>query len=145
MNNLLFLLILIVLVYITHLVILFFHELAHKRKLEKYGIKSILYLNPLKLIKSLAYSRAYCFFDKGKFDKLSSVKKKEIISAGIVNDLVFIGIFLILSILSWFYFKGSFLWYYLNLTSLILVIIFLIGFLAKGSDFGKLKILKDSK
>jgi hypothetical protein len=141
MNNfILFWISLFVSVFFSQIVITLFHELAHKRELNKKGISCEIKWNVKGIVKSLGIcSLAGCFFDKNKFENLSAKSKRRIIYAGIKVDLLFTMLFLILAVLSWFYLKGSFVWYYLNLTTFTLILRVFLDFFGKGSDGGRLR------
>lgn len=131
---------LFIIILFSHIIITFFHELAHKRELNKYKIVSEVKWNVSGIIKSFGVvSMAGCFFDKKKFNKLKEKQKRRIILAGPYSDLIFIGLFLILTIFSWLYFKNIFLYYYLNLMLLTLIIKIPLNLFGKNSDFKKLK------
>jgi hypothetical protein len=132
---------LIILVFITHIVVIFFHELAHKRELNKNNIKCEIKwnLSGIKLINNFAL--AMCCFNGKKFDKLGKDKKKKILLSGIKAEVIFLLLFLVLSIFSWIYLKNSFAFYYFNVTFLTLVGKLFINFLGKESDGGRLRRL----
>jgi len=133
---------LLVLVLATQIIITFFHELAHKISLKKRNIKSEIKWNISGIIRSLGYAEmATCIFEEKKFMKLKDKDKKRIILAGFYSDLIFTLIFLILSIASWAFLKGDYLWYYLNLNTLMLLLKLLLNIFSKKGDFEKLKQL----
>jgi hypothetical protein len=133
---------LIILVFITHIMVIFFHELAHKKEFHKNNIKCDIKWNlpGIKLLKNFALAR--CFFDKDKFDKLGKDKKRKILFSGIKTEAIILLIFLFLSVYSWIYFKNSFVFYYFNLSFFTLVGKLVINFFGNESDGGKLRKLR---
>jgi hypothetical protein len=130
---------LIILVFITHIIVTLFHELAHKRELNKNKIKCEIKWNYLRIKILKNFALASCVFNKDKFDKLGKNARKKVLLAGIKTELAFLFLFLALSILSWFYFKGSSAYYYFNVTFLTLIGKFLINLFGKGSDGERLR------
>jgi len=146
MNFLLLILSLVALAYISQFIVLLFHEFAHKKALKNKGVRAEINWNFLKSIKSLGFGGTInCFFDLEKFNKLNYKSKKKIILAGFYVDVLFATLFIALSLLSWSYWKGSFVWYYFNTTAFIFLIRILTGFWIKGSDFQRWRELKNRK
>jgi hypothetical protein len=139
MINIIFL---IVLIFITHIIVIFFHELAHKRELNRNKIKCEIKWNfsGIKILSNFALAK--CCFNGKKFDKLGKDQKKKILLSGIKAEAIFLLLFFILSVFSWIYIQGSFAFYYFNVAFLTLIGKFLINLFGKESDgrkFGGLK------
>lgn len=134
---------LIVLLYITQRITIYFHELAHKKELDKENIK-----NKIKKQKSsfLGYSKGRChILNYKKYNELSYKTKKKILLSGIYSDLIFIFIFLFGTIFSWIYLKNTIIWYYLNLSLIFLILNLLLNLFKKDSDGRKILELKNER
>ena len=132
---------LIILVLLTYIIITLFHELSHKKKLNKHGLKCEIKWNlyGIKLFKNFAL--AVCTFDEIKFNKLKNSVKKEILLSGINVELFFVFLFLIFSVISWIFIKGSFIFYYTSIFFITLLGRIFLNFIGKESDGEKLRKL----